>query len=155
SSAEGAQRADEGSGELRLSQNTSQQSTVPLSEAATPSPSTGEGRGEDRIPEIIVTAQKRRERLQDVPSSVSALTGATLEAMGAESFTDYARSIPGLTFQDLGAGRQKTTLRGINPNVGAVAVTYYIGETPMPTPTVYNQFSANPALIDIDRVEVL
>lgn len=71
--------------------------------------------------------------------------------MHPESFTDYARSIPGLTFQDAGAGRQTPTLRGINPTVGAVAVGYYIGETPMPV----NGGGANPALVDIDRIEVL
>src|SRR5207245_682905 len=97
------------------------------------------------------TAQKRSEPLQDVPAAVSALTGATLQAMGAESFTDYARSIPGLTFQDLGAGRQVPILRGINPTAGAVAVGYYIGETPMPTA----RSPVGPALADIDRIEVL
>jgi outer membrane receptor protein involved in Fe transport len=104
------------------------------------------------LQEIVVTAEKREERLQDVPAAVSALTGATLEAMGAQSFTDYARSIPGLTFTDLGAGRQVPSLRGINPSAGAAAVAYYIDETPIPSADVG---VVNPALIDIDRIEVL
>jgi iron complex outermembrane recepter protein len=110
----------------------------------------------DRLEEITVTATKRAEPLQDVPEAVSALTGATLQEMGAASFTDYARSIPGLTFTDLGAGREVLSIRGINATVGAATVGYYIGETPIP------QFfgsgtspAVNPNLIDIDRIEVL
>ena len=68
----------------------------------------------DRLEEITVTATKRAEPLQDVPEAVSALTGATLQEMGAASFTDYARSIPGLTFTDLGAGREVLSIRGID-----------------------------------------
>jgi outer membrane receptor protein involved in Fe transport len=73
--------------------------------------------------------------------------------MGAESFTDYARAIPGLTFQDSGAGRQTPTIRGVNPTAGAPAVAYYIDETPM-APALFG-FVANPELIDIARIEVL
>lgn len=123
-----------------------------------PEPTEGQVGAGRELAEIVVTAQKRSERLQDVPSAVSALTGATLEAMGAESFTDYARSIPGLTFQDQGAGRQLPTLRGLNPTTGAAAVGYYIGETPIPNATggaTGANFSAGPTLIDIDRIEVL
>src|SRR6202049_411696 len=75
--------------------------------------------GADELPEIMVTAEKRSERLQDVPSSVSALSGESLQDMGAREFTDYARSIPGLTFTDSGAGRQTPAIRGINPSAGA------------------------------------
>jgi outer membrane receptor protein involved in Fe transport len=104
------------------------------------------------LQEIIVTAQKREQRLQDVPAAISAVTGATHESMGAESFTDYARSIPGLTFQDAGAGRQIPTIRGINPSAGAPAVAYYIDETPMPANL---SFVVNPRLADLARIEVL
>jgi len=116
-----------------------------------------QGAGADQnssaLEEIVVTAEKRQERLHDVPLAISAVTGATLEAMGAQSFTDYARSIPGLTFQDAGAGRQTPTIRGINPSAGRPAVGYYIDETPIPTS--YAGFVVNPELVDLARVEVL
>jgi iron complex outermembrane recepter protein len=108
----------------------------------------------DELPEITVTAEKRSERLQDVPSSVSALPGETLENMGAREFTDYARSIPGLTFTDQGAGRQIPAIRGINPSAGAGTVGYYIDETPIPAP-LGGGVVVNPRLVDIDRIEVL
>jgi outer membrane receptor protein involved in Fe transport len=104
------------------------------------------------IEEIVVTAQKREQQLQDVPSAISAFSGENLDAMGAESFIDYARSIPGLTFQEAGAGRQAPTIRGINPTAGAPAVSYYLGETPMPANFF---FLVDPRLVDIARIEVL
>lgn len=111
-----------------------------------------EGATSSVVEEVIVTAQKREQRLQEVPAAISAVTGATLSDMGAQSFTDYARSIPGLTFQDAGAGRQIPTIRGINPSAGAPAVAYYIDETPMPANL---SFVVNPRLTDVARVEVL
>ncbi len=117
-------------------------------EAATKSPSA------DELPEIMVTAEKRSENLQDVPASVSALSSATLQAMGAETFTDYARAIPGLTFTDSGAGRQTPAIRGINPSAGSGTVGYYIDETPIPG-LQGGGIVLNPSLVDIDRIEVL
>ena len=107
-----------------------------------------------QLAEIVVTAEKRSERLQEVPMSVSALSSGTLQAMGAENFTDYARAIPGLTFTDAGAGRQTPAIRGINPSAGAGTVGYYIDETPIPGLEGGGDV-INPALVDIDRIEVL
>jgi len=120
--------------------------------ALTDSASGAEAASGSIVEEVIVTAQKREQRLQDVPAAISAVTGAMLADMGAQSFTDYARSIPGLTFQDAGAGRQIPTIRGINPSAGAPAVAYYIDETPMPANL---SFVVNPRLTDVARIEVL
>src|SRR5262249_33096228 len=134
---------------IRLAQSESQTASPAAGQAGATSTGAEDTGG---LQEIIVTATKREERLQDVPAAISAVTGATLESMGAESFTDYARSIPGLTFQDAGAGRQIPTIRGINPSAGAPAVAYYIDETPMPANL---SFVVNPRLADLARVEVL
>ena len=69
------------------------------------------------LEEIVVTAQKRTERLQDVPLSITALSAMQLEKLGADGFTDYARTIPGLSFIDRGPGRNKITIRGISTGV--------------------------------------
>jgi iron complex outermembrane recepter protein len=108
---------------------------------------------EGTLQEVVVTATKRAEPLQNVPEAVSAITGEALQAMGADSFTDYARTIPSLAFTDAGAGREKPSIRGLNASVGEDTVGYYIGETPLQS--VYLGSSPNPALIDIDRIEVL
>src|SRR5579862_21665 len=111
------------------------------------------------LQEVVVTATKRAEALQDVPFAVSAITGAGLEAMGAESFADYARTIPSLTFADLGNGRERPAIRGLASTIGADTVGYYIGETPLTSVNgavdVGQGALVNPSLIDIDRIEVL
>jgi iron complex outermembrane receptor protein len=106
----------------------------------------------DQLAEVIVTASKRAEPLQKAPEAVSALSADVLQDMGATSFADYARTVPSLTFTDLGAGREKPALRGINATVGSDTVGYYIGETPVES--VYLGSAINPNLIDLDHIEV-
>src|SRR3546814_15223028 len=65
---------------------------------------------------IIVTAQKREQRLQDVPVSVTALGSAQLEAAGIDSGTEIARPTPNLRVSVLGDESQPTfAIRGITP----------------------------------------
>ena len=49
------------------------------------------------LQEIIVTATKRSERLQDVPIAVSAITGDDILARGFTNYSDYLNSVPGVT----------------------------------------------------------
>ena len=51
---------------------------------------------DQELAEIIVTATKRQERIQDIPVSVTAFTGKQLSEMGADNFVDYAREVPSL-----------------------------------------------------------
>jgi outer membrane receptor protein involved in Fe transport len=55
------------------------------------------------VEEIVVTAQKRKERLIDTPQSVSNLSSEDLAKLGAVQFRDFANTVPGLSFQTLGA----------------------------------------------------
>lgn len=55
---------------------------------------------EDRtIEEVVVTARRRDEALQDVPLAVSALSGAELERRRIETIAQVGQSIPNMTFQ--------------------------------------------------------
>ena len=104
--------------------------------------------------EIVVTAQKRAQPLQDVPLSISALTAEQIEKRGFDGFTDYARSVPGLSFVDRGSGRNKITLRGVSTGVDQnhqSPVGIYIDETPVSFPN--NEPDLR--LYDIERIEVL
>ena len=112
-----------------------------------------------RLEEIVVTAQKREERLLDVPQSVSVLSADDLARRGATQFRDFADTVPGLSFSSAGAGNTQITLRGvtvgfdISPTVGI-----YLDEVPYGSSTVFNlaaQFSLDAALFDLDRIEVL
>jgi len=111
------------------------------------------------LQEVVVTATKRRESIQEVPLSITAVTGDALEGKNAVHFDDYARSVPGLSFIDTGVGRERIAIRGIDATVGSTVVGYYIDETPIPDDSGQTLSAENvgfdPELIDVDRVEVL
>lgn len=110
----------------------------------------------DQLEDIVVTAQRRVEKLQDVPISMSAVTGATLENFGDKAFTDYAMTIPNLAVTSgAGAGgngnafgvssTRAIAIRGV---FGNNTTGFYLNDTPVP-------MSLDPRVVDIDRVEVL
>ncbi|EJL26601.1 outer membrane receptor protein [Caulobacter sp. AP07] len=107
------------------------------------------------IEEIIVTAQKRDERLQDVPVSVAAFGEKALQAAKIDSGTEIARQTPNLRVSVLGNESQpKFALRGISTsefNLNAVSPTgvfydeVYIGA----------QYLGGAATFDVEQIEVL
>jgi iron complex outermembrane receptor protein len=105
----------------------------------------------DELEEIIVTATKRFERIQDIPISVTALTGKQLHDMGADNFVDYAREVPSLTFAERGNGRNDIAIRGLSVINGVPTVGYYLDGIS----TELNFQSPDPKLFDIQRIEVL
>jgi iron complex outermembrane recepter protein len=109
------------------------------------------------LQEVVVTAEKHRERLQDVPIAVSAVGADTLQKMGADSIEDYARDVPSLDFSSLGpGGRVRLSIRGINPNSGAASVGFYVDDTPIPQNVGFvNLINIDPRLPDVNRIEVL
>ncbi len=111
----------------------------------------------DDIQEVIVTAQKREERLIDVPQSVQVLSTAELAKTGATRFYDYADSIPGLSFTTFGSG-SRPIMRGITTGADSSATTaQYVDEVPYGTgsPRGGNYYMIDLALFDLDRIEVL
>ena len=109
---------------------------------------------------IVVTANKRSERLQDVPMAVSALPGEQLDRESAASFADYATRVPGLNIVSQGPGQTQLVLRGITSgaNTANATVGTYIDDTPYGSSTVYTAGSVLTPDIDPDdvqRIEVL
>ncbi len=110
----------------------------------------------DQVEEIIVTATKRAVNIQNIPQSVFSLSGSTLEAIGAESFEDFAHQIAGLNVSSPGqVGHKSVNIRGISPlgngDSDFATVGFYIDETPISDASSLADF----ALFDVDRVEVL
>ncbi|GAM97784.1 hypothetical protein U91I_01413 [alpha proteobacterium U9-1i] len=108
--------------------------------------------------EIVVTAQKREERLRDVPQSVTAITDETLERLQANSFEDYAAHVPGMTAVTGQAGNTRLTLRGLNTGSVASTVGTYVDETPFGSSTsLVNaaQLALDLDPFDVQRIEVL
>jgi iron complex outermembrane receptor protein len=106
---------------------------------------------QDQLEQIIVTATKRSERIQDIPISVTAITGEQLSAMGADNFVDYAREVPSLTFAERGNGRNDISIRGLSVINGVATVGYYLDGVS----TEINFQSPDPKLYDIQRIEIL
>lgn len=75
----------------------------------------GESVGEGVTDEIIVTARRKAESLQDVPGSITALTSATLQKAGVERVEDFIGLTPGVTLVNAAeAGDTQVNIRGIN-----------------------------------------
>ena len=111
------------------------------------------------LSEIVVTAQKRPERLIDVPQSMSILSDEELGKLGASQFRDFAGSVPGLSFQTTGAGFTQITLRGVTTgfDVGPT-VAVYVDEVPYGSSTAFAlgaQQALDVGLFDVDHIEVL
>ncbi len=102
--------------------------------------------------EIMVTASKRSEKLQDVAQSISAITGRGLQQLGATDMRDYISSIPGVKLESPNPIENTISIRGIAPISGwAPTLGYYIDETPV------SELGLNPAIssYDMERIEVL
>ncbi|MDJ0653338.1 MAG: TonB-dependent receptor [Xanthomonadales bacterium] len=105
------------------------------------------------IEEIIVTAQKREERLMDVPLSISAFTDSALADVGAVSLADFLQTAPGVGIVDSEGGTQNIQIRGISSVAGNATVGYYLDELPFS----YIGLSRVPDVrtYDVERVEIL
>lgn len=111
------------------------------------------------IAEIIVTAQKRSESVQDVPASVSAFDEQQLTRTHATQLQDFAAYLPGINVTSAGSPGQTTvTLRGIAPVGPGSVVGTYIDETPLGSSSNFARatiFALDLMPYDIERVEVL
>jgi outer membrane receptor protein involved in Fe transport len=108
---------------------------------------------EGKLEEIIVTAQKRQERLIDVPMSIQTLSGVDLDQRGISSIQDLSFAVPGLTMREDGPGSYTIFMRGMSNQYGTGAlVGVYLDEAPLSL-TGYDQMDTR--VMDLERVEVL
>ena len=116
------------------------------------------------LSEIVVTATRREERLQDVPISIAAFSQEKLDAQGLRNIDDLTRLSPGVAFQRNGmssAGNYNDegsdiNIRGVDSTAGTSTTGIYIDDTPIQTRHIgFGSINAFPALFDLDRVEVL
>lgn len=107
--------------------------------------------------EIIVTARKRTETLQDIPTSITALGNEQLSKLGADSLEEFAGQTPGLSLTGNRANSQ-IVLRGVTTgpvNQDQAEIKETVGLYLDETPIAVQRFSPNLKLYDLDRVEVL
>jgi len=107
----------------------------------------------DTLEEVVVTAQKRSERLIDVPISMAALTEGALRDAGASQLGEVLGAVPGVGIVDSGSGTQNIEIRGINSVYGNSPVGYYLDE--LPFTYLGNTQLPDVRMYDVERVEVL
>lgn len=107
-----------------------------------------------QIEEVVVTAQKREQAINDVPMSISVLSGDTMRDRGIEQVADFARSVPAFTYSESRVGTPIYTLRGVGFNDialgGRPTVSVYVDEVPIPF-----AIETRGGFLDLERVEVL
>lgn len=108
---------------------------VTLSIFATPV----QAQAQDDPGDIVVTAQKRSETIQHVPISLQALGETTLKQHQVQAFADYAKQLPGVSYQSFGPGQSQLFFRGITSGgdglpFGALPTSgVYLNEIPVTT----------------------
>lgn len=109
------------------------------------------------LEEVVVTAQKRSENLQDVPVSIQAMGGAKLEQLQVAAFVDYVKYLPSVSFTTSGPGFGQVYMRGVasggdgNHSGSLPSVGVYLDEQPVTT----IQGALDIHVYDIARVEAL
>lgn len=130
---------------------------VPLSTMASEADSSDAFSG-TRIEEVVVTAQKREEKLQDVPISITALGGAVLDSQPVGGVTDALLNVPGVSIASTPqGGATQITIRGVASGAaafnGASTAAYYIDSVPFGF--VKHAIVPDTNAYDLQRIEVL
>ncbi len=105
------------------------------------------------LEEVIVTAQKREQSLQDVPISISTLSGDDIRAGGISRLEDMSASVPNFSFTEAVSGSDNVFMRGIGSGinygfeqaVGQVIDGLFFGRSRF----------GRAAFLDVERVEIL
>ncbi len=113
------------------------------------------------LSEIVVTATRRTESLQDVPVSVNALDSKELSRLRVNTFSDYLKQLPNVTAGGSGPGQNTIYIRGLastTPNLTVAGVSglspnvsMYLDEQPLAQPGRNLDVYA----ADLERIEVL
>src|SRR5579859_5825852 len=117
--------------------------------------------GSDAVRELVVSAQRRSENMQDVPIQIQAITGEALTQLNVTTFDDYVKYLPNVTSANNGPGQNEVFMRGLSagsqpsqgsgstglwPNV-AIYLDNQSGQLPGRNLDVY--------AADLNRIEVL
>lgn len=111
------------------------------------------------LQEVVVTAQKRTENIQDVPAAVSVISNQLVSDLHASQLTDIGNYVPALQIDSGGSPGQTTiSIRGIAPIGRGATVATYIDDSPIGSSSSYgggNAFALDLLPYDVQRLEVL
>ncbi|HEX3675286.1 MAG TPA: TonB-dependent receptor [Rhizomicrobium sp.] len=103
--------------------------------------------------EVVVTAQRREEKLSKVPESISAFTNVKMDQLDVKNISDLVRFTPGVTFDP---ESKDISIRGVNSTAGDATTGIYIDDTPIQIRALgFGSDNTLPAVFDLQRVEVL
>jgi len=108
--------------------------------------------------EIVVTANKRAEKLHDVAMGITAVSGEDLQTRQELDLQDFAAQVPGFTINQINAGWNREILRGQNSGGAGATVATSIDEFPLSfsgSDSNASLTSTNPDTYDLQRIEVL
>jgi len=129
--------------------------------AAPPASAPAETGTIDTIQEIVVTAQRRSENMQDVPIQIQALTGQVLTQLNVTTFDDFVKYLPNVTSASNGPGQGVIFMRGLATSTLATQGSSGIGSFPNVAVYLDDQSGQLPGrnldvyAADIERIEVL
>jgi len=113
------------------------------------------------IEEIVVTAQRRSESIQDVPVTIQAITGEQLSQLNVTTFDDVLKYLPNVTFSSNGPGQGNIYMRGLSAGFAGNQSSAAIDPFPNVATYLDDQSLAFPArnvdvyMADMERIEVL
>jgi iron complex outermembrane recepter protein len=117
--------------------------------------------GTTGIAEIVVTAQRRSENVQNVPMTVQAITGETLSALNVQTVDDILRFTPNVTYANNGPGQGNIFMRGLSAGFAGNQSSATIGTFPNVAIYLNDEPMQFPArnidiyMADMNRIEVL
>ena len=129
--------------------------------AVAPAPNRTQSTPEDELSEIMVTANRREERLQDVPITIDVLTEAMLARLNATTFDDFLGYLPGVTAHGVGPSQNNLYMRGLGVGDSGIQAGGFL--SPFPQVAIYldEQSVQLPGrnldlyTADLERIEVL
>lgn len=109
---------------------------------------------QEPVAEVVVTANRRSQPLDDVGASIDSIDGSSLRARGVVSTSDLQKLVPGFTASDTGVNIPVYSLRGVGLNEPSLAanstIVISVDEVPLPYTAM-----AQGEILDVERVEVL
>ena len=127
-------------------------------QASSDTPATAREQPAQELQEIIVTAEKRASTVQKTPISITAISGADLQAQGLSDLQSVAQQVPGVSFKTSGPGQTEFEMRGLTSTGGeSPTVGFYLDETALTPPAMAQNGKVviDPNLFDLNRVEIL
>ena len=127
-----------------------------LAQAAASAASPAPAASSNEISRVVITAQKRKEDIRDVPLAVSVMSGEQLQQQQIATVEDLTRNVPNISFSTQGGpGLGTVEIRGVSSQAGAATVSVYLDDVSLTTRNLYSQGTAEPRFFDLQDVEVL